>query len=120
MVKRFLHTRFRVSNLRDSIDFYIKTFGLKVIETKESTRGSKLAFLKTEGSEELLELCEYAPSGAIEVIGKDLVHLAFSVDSLKDYEEYLRSVGGKFSEPPSGHIAFIDDPDGYEIEIIEK
>lgn len=120
MIKKFLHTRFRVSNLENSINFYTKTFGLEVVSKKESARGSKLAFLKTPESEELLELCEYAPSGVIDVAGKDLVHLAFSVNSLEDFGEHLKSIGVNFSEAPSNGIAFVDDPDGYEIEIIEK
>ncbi len=120
MITSFLHTRFRVSNLQKSIDFYTKTFGLELVEEKISGRGSKLAFLKVPHSEVLLELCEYNESGPIEIAGNDIVHIAFAIESFETFTKHLESIGVPYSDPPDGHIAFIDDPDGYEIELIQK
>jgi len=120
MVIRFLHTRFRVSDIERSIAFYTKTFGLALLEQKQSSRGSKLAFLEVPNSDETIELCEYAPSGPIEIAGKDIVHVAFQIDSFDTFSKHIDSIGISYSEKPDGRIAFIDDPDGYEIELIQK
>jgi len=120
MITKFLHTRFRVSDIEQSIDFYTKTFRLELVERKESSRGSKLVFLKVPNSDETIELCEYHKSGPIDVSGKDLVHIAFAIESFDAFSEHLKTVGVPYSQEPDGHIAFVDDPDGYEIELIKK
>jgi lactoylglutathione lyase len=82
-----------------------------------------LAFLKAPGSEELVELCEFPASGPVKV-QPDLTHLAFEVDNLADFERHLASLGLKYSDGPhvtsaGASIAFIDAPEGYEIELIQ-
>ncbi len=123
MIKKYLHTRFRVSDMEKSIEFYNKILGLKVIEQKTSPRGSKLAFLKAPGTDSELELCSFPASGKVEV-PEDLVHLAFQVEDLKACMERLKKAGIRITEGPvktSNGTAFIftEDPDKYEIELMQ-
>jgi lactoylglutathione lyase len=123
-VTKLLHTRMRVSDMDRTIDFYTRVLGLEVIERKTSPRGSHLAFLRTPNSEELIELCSFPPSGPVRV-QEDLVHLAFQVDSLDDTMEALRRLGVRITDGPTttssgSRFIFIDAPDGYEVELIER
>ncbi|NWF72298.1 MAG: VOC family protein [Nitrospirae bacterium] len=123
-VKKFLHTRMRVSDMEQTISFYTSILGLEVLERKVSPRGSQLAFLKVPNSEELIELTSFPPSGPVNV-QEDLVHLAFQVDSLDDTIASLNAQGVKVTDGPTqsssgSRFIFIDAPDGYEIELIER
>jgi len=82
-VVKLLHTRMRVSDLDQTIQFYTNVLGLEVLERKTSPRGSQLAFLKVPNSYELIELTSFPPSGPVKV-QEDLVHLAFQVASLDE------------------------------------
>jgi len=68
-VKKFLHTRMRVSDLDQTIRFYTTVLGLEVLERKSSPRGSQLAFLKVPNSDALIELTSFPPSGPVKVQG---------------------------------------------------
>ena len=67
VVSKFLHTRMRVSNLDESVNFYQKVFGLEVSRRHESPRGSKLVFLSVPNSDEEIELTFFPGSGVVEV-----------------------------------------------------
>lgn len=123
-VKKLLHTRMRVSDLDETIRFYTEILGLEVIERKTSPRGSHLAFLKVPNSDELIELTSFPPSGPVKV-QEDLVHLAFQVDNLDEAIVSLNAMGVKITDGPTNtssgsRFIFIDAPDGYEIELIER
>lgn len=123
-VKKLLHTRMRVSNLDETILFYTTVLGLEVIERKTSPRGSQLAFLRVPNSDELIELTSFPPSGPVKV-QEDLVHLAFQVDNLENTITALSQKGVKITDGPTqtssgSRFIFIDAPDGYEIELIER
>jgi lactoylglutathione lyase len=123
-VKKLLHTRMRVSDMEQTIRFYTEVLGLEVLERKVSPRGSHLAFLKVPNSEELIELTSFPPSGPVKV-QEDLVHLAFQVESLDDTIASLNAKGIKITDGPTqsssgSRFIFIDAPDGYEIELIER
>ena len=123
-VKKLLHTRMRVSDIDQTIRFYTDVLGLEVVERKTSPRGSHLAFLKTPNSEELIELASYPPSGPVKV-QEDLVHLAFQVENLERTMEALKTKGVPITDGPTSsssgsRFIFIDAPDGYEIELIER
>ena len=123
-VKKFLHTRMRVSDMEQTIQFYTDVLGLEVLERKVSPRGSHLAFLKVPNSEELIELTSFPPSGPVRV-QEDLVHLAFQVESLDDTIASLNAQGVKITDGPTqsssgSRFIFIDAPDGYEVELIER
>ena len=123
-VKKLLHTRMRVSDMDQTINFYTGVLGLEVLERKTSPRGSHLAFLKVPNSEELIELCSFPPSGPVKV-QEDLVHLAFEVENLDRTIETLTTKGIKITDGPTrtssgSRFIFIDAPDGYEVELIER
>jgi lactoylglutathione lyase len=122
-VKKLLHTRYRVNDLEKTVQFYKEILGLEEVRRHESPRGSKLVFLKTPGSEELIEITYFPGSGPVQV-QTDLTHLAFEVDSLEQFGKHLEKFGLKFSDGPTksssgSAFAFIDAPEGYEIELIE-
>src|SRR6187399_1276230 len=123
MVKKFLHTRYRVTDLEKTVDFYKNVLGLQEVSRHTSGRGSQLVFFKAPGSEELLEICKFDESGPV-VVGPDLTHLAFEVDDLDAFARHSTALGYPLSDGPhrsaSGSaIAFIDAPEGYEIELIQ-
>jgi lactoylglutathione lyase len=123
-VKKLLHTRMRVSDMDQTIQFYTGVLGLQVLERKTSPRGSHLAFLAVPNSDELIELCSFPPSGPVKV-QEDLVHLAFEVENLDETIRTLNEKGVKITDGPTrsssgSRFIFIDAPDGYEIELIER
>ena len=120
---KLLHTRYRVDDLDRTVNFYRNVLGLEEVRRHKSPRGSELVFLKAPASEELIELCHFPASGPVQV-QPDLTHLAFEVDSLEDFGKHLAKLGLKYSDgphlkPDGGGIAFIDAPEGYEIELIQ-
>jgi len=123
-VKKLLHTRMRVSDMDQTIAFYRNVLGLEILERKTSPRGSHLAFLAVPNSQELIELCSFPQSGPVKV-QEDLVHLAFEVDDLDITMKELTDKGIKITDGPTrtssgSRFIFIDAPDGYEIELIER
>jgi lactoylglutathione lyase len=121
---KLLHTRYRVNDLERTVKFYREVLGLKEVSRHKSPRGSELVFLQAPQSQEQIELCSFPGSGPVQV-QPDLTHLAFEVDSLDDFAGHLRKLGLKFSDGPTttstGTVfAFIDAPEGYEIELIER
>jgi lactoylglutathione lyase len=124
MVTKLLHTRMRVNDLERTVKFYEEALGLKVGRRHTSPRGAQLAFLRTPNSDEEIELCQLPGSPPVEV-QPDLMHLAFEVDDLAAFAAGLAKKGYKLSDGPtktgSGSvIAFIDAPEGYEVELIQK
>jgi lactoylglutathione lyase len=122
-VKKLLHTRYRVNDLEKTVRFYQEVLGLEEIRRHKSPRGSELVFLKTPNSEEQIEITHFSGSGPVQV-QPDLTHLAFEVDNLEEFGKHLAKLGLKFSDGPtkssSGSVfAFVDAPEGYEIELIE-
>jgi lactoylglutathione lyase len=123
-VRKLLHTRYRVSDLEKTLKFYREVLGLEEIRRHKSPRGSELVFLKAPESEEQIEICHYPSSGPV-VVQADLTHLAFEVDSLEEFSRHLASLGLKYSDGPTlkpdgGGFAFVDAPEGYEIELIQR
>jgi len=123
MVKKLLHTRYRVKDLEKTVLFYKDVLGLKELRRQTSGRGSQLVFLKAPDSEEEIEICKFDESGPV-MVGPDLTHLAFEVDDLEKFAREAAAKGYPLSDGPhassSGKIAFIDAPEGYEVELIER
>lgn len=124
MIKKLLHTRMRVNDMEETLWFYRDILGLKVVERKRSPRGSELAFLSVPNSDEQIELCSYPASGKVQV-HEDLVHLAFEVEDLDKMIVYLKEKGVPITDGPTmtssgSRFCFIDAPDKYEIELIER
>jgi lactoylglutathione lyase len=124
LVTKLLHTRYRVNDLERTVTFYKDILGLEEVKRHKSPRGSELVFLRTPGSEELIEITFFPGSGPVQV-QPDLTHLAFEVDSLEAFGQHLARHGLKYSDGPTtsasgSAFAFIDAPEGYEIELIQK
>ena len=123
-VKRLLHTRYRVDDLARTVQFYKDVLGLAEVRRHKSPRGSELVFLKAPEGEELIELCCFPKSGPVQV-QPDLTHLAFEVDSLEEFGRHLATLGLQYSDGPhvrenGSGFAFIDAPEGYEIELMQR
>ena len=124
MIKKLLHTRMRVNDMEETLLFYTDVMGLELVERKLSPRGSELAFLKVPGSEELIEICSFPASGRVH-LQEDLIHLAFEVEDLDDTIACLKENGIPITDGPTvtssgSRFCFIDAPDKYEIELIER
>jgi lactoylglutathione lyase len=123
-VTKLLHTRYRVNDLERTVKFYRDVLGLEEIQRHKSPRGSELVFLKAPGSAEEIEITYFPGSGPVQV-QPDLTHLAFEVDSIEEFGKHLVRLGLKYSDGPTTSssgttFAFIDAPEGYEIELIQK
>ena len=106
-----------------SIDFYNRILGMEIISRKTSPRGSKLVFLRFPDTNCELELCSFSDSGNIEV-PEDLVHLAFQVEDLEQCIANLQKEGVPITEGPiktknGTRFIFTEDPDKYEIELMQ-
>jgi lactoylglutathione lyase len=124
MVKKLLHTRYRVTDLDKTVAFYRDVLGLEETRRHTSGRGSQLVFFKAPGSDEEIEICKFDESGPV-VVGPDLTHLAFEVDNIDEFARQSAAKGYPLSDGPhrsegGSAIAFIDAPEGYEIELIER
>ncbi len=121
---KFLHTRIRVADIDRAIAFYTK-LGYRERERKDSPQGNRLAFLELPGNEVFLELC-HSP-GYTATCPEDLMHTCLGVSDIVEYCDGLERQGieiwpGGWREKfTSGarKMAFVTDPDGYEVEILE-
>ena len=123
MIKKLLHTRYRVKDLEKTVSFYKDVLGLEEVRRHTSGRGSQLVFFKAPGSSEEIEICKFDESGPVQV-GPDLTHLAFEVDDIAEFARQSAAKGYPLSDGPhkssgGGAIAFIDAPEGYEVELIQ-
>lgn len=114
----------RVNDLERTVKFYENALELKVARRSVSPRGAQIVFLQTPNSDEEIEICQLPNSPSVQV-QPDLMHLAFEVDDLTAFTATLEKKGYKLSDGPtptgSGSvIAFIDAPEGYEVELIQR
>ena len=123
---KFLHTMIRVNNIEKSLKFYTELFNMKLTE-KRRLEDCWLYFLSDESNTCQIELTynDETPDDGYE-IGNGFGHFAFGVESLNLFTEKINKLGYKYLYEPfdltgkGSLIAFIKDPDGYEIELIEK
>jgi len=123
-VGKLLHTRYRVNDLERTVKFYRDALGLDEVRRHKSPRGSELVFFKAPESDEEIEICHFPGNEPVKC-QPDLTHLAFAVDSLEEFAKHLAKFGLKYSDGPTTSssgttFAFIDAPEGYEIELIQK
>ena len=126
---RILHTMIRVVDLEKSIDFYTKTFDMKVIKHTDYPNGKfTLVFLGygDESSHTLIELTQNWGVDKYE-LGTAFGHLAIEVTDMQGICKKATLHGGKVTREPgpmkfggNRSIAFVEDPDGYKIELIES
>lgn len=124
---RILHTMLRVGDLEKSIAFYTEVLGMRLLRQKDYPEGRfTLAFVgyQEEAEGAALELTHNWDTTSYE-IGNGYGHIAIEVDDVYAACEKIRTRGGKITrEPgPMKHsttvLAFVEDPDGYKIELLE-
>ena len=122
---KFLHTRIRVSDPQASIAFYQK-LGFELGEQKHPLKATSSPFLHLPGNDHFLELT-HSPDFKV-VFPEDLMHTAVGVEDIISYCDKARAGGieiwpGQWREKFSSgerKMAFVTDPDGYEVEILER
>jgi lactoylglutathione lyase len=125
---RILHTMLRVGDLQRSIDFYSKVMGMTLLRTSENPTGKySLAFLGYGRNPEHAEL-ELTYNWGVEnyELGTAYGHLAIGVPDAYAACEKIRANGGNVTREPgpvkggTTVIAFVTDPDGYKVELIQR
>ena len=125
---RILHTMLRVGDLKRSIDFYTKVLGMQVLREKDYPEGRfTLAFVGygAEDKEAVLELTHNWDTGKYD-LGTGYGHVALEVDDAYKACDDVKRRGGRVTREagPMKHgttvIAFVEDPDGYKIEFIQR
>ena len=126
---RMLHTMLRVFDLKKSLDFYTRLLGMQVLRQREVPEGRyTLAFVGygEEAANTVIELTHNWDQKEPYAIGTAFGHLAIGVPDVYATCETLGKAGVKITRPPgpvkfgTTVIAFIEDPDGYKIELIER
>jgi len=125
---RLLHTMIRVGNLDRSLEFYTRVLGMKLLRKHDYPDGRfTLAFVGfgPEESHAVIELTWNWDTDKYD-LGNGFGHVALGVDDIRATCDSIRAAGGKVvREPgPMKHgttvIAFVEDPDGYRLELIEN
>ena len=125
---RLLHTMIRVGDLERSLAFYTGVLGMRLISRKEFPDGKfTLAFVGYAANPEQAEIeLTYNWGGDRYEIGTAYGHVAIGVDDIHATCDRIRTAGGNITREPgpmkhgTTSIAFITDPDGYKIELIEE
>lgn len=123
---KFLHTMIRVKDIKKSLEFYTKLFDLEVVDEKRLD-DCTLYFLSDKEGYTQIELTynDETPENGYE-IGTGFGHFAFQTDSMNEFTLKLKGLGYDYLYEPfklsavGSTIAFVKDPDGYEIELIER
>ncbi len=123
MTIHYLHTKLQVSDLDVAIRFYENAFGYALRSRRPGPQDSEIAFMRLPDEATEIQLCRYPEEDV--VVPERLMHLAFRVDDLDAVLSGALAAGASLtSEPytlPSGsRVAFIRDPQGYDIELIQK
>ena len=125
---RLLHTMLRVGDMQRSVDFYTKVLGMRLLRTSENTEYKySLAFVgySDESQGAVIELTYNWDVNQYDM-GNAYGHIALGVDDVAQTCEAIRKAGGNVTReagPVKGGstiIAFVEDPDGYKIELIEN
>ncbi len=125
---RLLHTMLRVGNLEQSLNFYCTFLGMKLLRQKDYPGGEfTLAFVGygDESDNTVLELTHNWGKESY-TLGDAYGHIAIAVDDIYATCEQIRTQGGKITRDPgpmkhgSTVIAFVEDPDGYKVELIQQ
>lgn len=122
---KYSHTMLRVKNIKTSLNFYEKVIGLKVLRTME-LKDATLYFISDESECCTIELTynHQLPEGGYSH-GNYFGHLAFETDDMDKFTEILKTHGFDYTRhpfeiKPGVKIAFVQDPDGFPVEIIER
>lgn len=124
---RMLHTMLRVGNLEKSLDFYCNVLGMKLLRQKDYPGGEFTLAFVGYGDESDHTVIELTYNWGVEKydLGNAYGHIALGVDDIYGTCEQIKAQGGKVTREPgpmkhgSTVIAFVEDPDGYKIELIQ-
>ncbi|MBD2040049.1 lactoylglutathione lyase [Microcoleus sp. FACHB-672] len=124
---RLLHTMLRVGNLEKSLDFYCNVLGMKLLRQKDYPGGKFTLAFVGYGDESDTAVLELTHNWGVEQynLGDAYGHIALGVDDIYATCEQIKAGGGKVTREPgpmkhgSTVIAFIEDPDGYKVELIQ-
>jgi lactoylglutathione lyase len=127
-MSRFLHTMLRVGDLQRSVDFYTKLLGMKELRRRDVPDGKYTLAFVGYGDEESNSVVELTYNYGVEKYdqGTAFGHLAIGVPDVKATCDGLRAAGAKITREPgpvkfgSTIIAFVEDPDGYKIELVQR
>lgn len=124
---RLLHTMLRVGNLEQSLKFYCDVLGMKLLRQKEYPGGEFTLAFVGYGDESDNAVIELTYNWGVEKydLGNAYGHIALGVDDIYGTCAMIRVQGGKVTRDPgpmkhgSTVIAFVEDPDGYKVELIQ-
>lgn len=124
---RLLHTMLRVGNLEESLKFYCDVLGMKLLRQKDYPGGEFTLAFVGYGEEEDNAVIELTYNWGVDKynLGDGYGHIALGVDNIYETCEKIKSLGGKVTREPgpmkhgSTVIAFVEDPTGYKIELIQ-
>ena len=125
---RLLHTMLRVGNMQRAIDFYTQAMGMQLLRTTQRPdQHYDLAFVGFGGNPDQAEIeLTYNYGVTSYDLGTAYGHIAIGVSDIRAACEKIRQAGGRITREPGAvqggatMIAFVQDPDGYKIELIER
>ena len=119
---KYLHTMIRVSNLEQSVDFFINKLGFVEQRRYENEKGRfTLVFVAAPESPDAPVELTYNWDPEVYTGGRNFGHIALGVDNIYDYCARLQAHGITINRPPrDGRMAFIRTPDGISIELLQK
>ncbi len=125
---RVLHTMLRVGDLDKSIEFYTKVMGMELLRKSENTEYKYTLAFVGYGDESQGAVIELTYNWGVEEydLGKGFGHIAIGADDIYATCEAIKAAGGNVTREPgpvkggTTHIAFVKDPDGYMIELIQN
>jgi len=119
---KYLHTMVRVTDVDESLDFYVNKLGLKQIRRMDNEAGRfSLIFLAAEGDESAQVELTYNWDPEPYDSGRNFGHLAYQVDDIYALCQSLMDKGVTINRPPrDGRMAFIRSPDKISIELLQK
>ena len=124
---QLLHTMLRVGNLEESVKFYTEVLGMKLLRQKEYPDGKFTLAFVGYGDDSDHTVLELTYNWGIEKyhLGDAYGHIAIGIDDIYGTCEQIKARGGKVSREPgpmkhgSTVIAFVEDPDGYKVELVK-
>lgn len=129
MAFTYIHTCYRILDPQKSEDFYVNKLGLKKVGEMELDSATNHFFaLEADPSQPMLELTHNHDRTEPYEMGDGYAHVAFTVDGLEETVERLKSQDVKVTLEPKTltadgndyRIAFVEDPDGYKVELVER
>lgn len=125
---RLLHTMIRVGDLDRSINFYTEVLGMRLLRRQDYPQGKYTLAFVGYGNEKDSSVIEFTYNWGVSEyeIGSGFGHISIEVDDVYAAAEKIKEKGGKVIREPgpmnagSTVVAFFEDPDGYQIELIAK